>query len=110
VNVVLEKGQNYSLDLRGKLTKSEDGEGKLRSTMQRSGSTRREFQATITLDHETSCSVGNKRSLKYSYRIIMTTVFKYYFVHKVPRLTEYLGLDKCWAIPGKGIVKVFFTD
>jgi hypothetical protein len=28
------------------------------------------------------------------------------FVHKVQRLIQYLGLRKCWAIPGKGILRL----
>jgi hypothetical protein len=31
------------------------------------------------------------------------------FVHKVTRLIYYLGLGKCWAIPGKGVLNVPFT-
>jgi hypothetical protein len=32
------------------------------------------------------------------------------FVHKVPRLIKYPGLGKCWAVPGKSVPALLFTD
>jgi hypothetical protein len=47
---------------------------------------------------------GGIEMSNYAFSCLTFSYFYTTLVHKVPRLTQYLGLGKCWTLPGKYVL------